>query len=447
MIYFTRRTIHRIGVSLLTFLLAATTMILIVQNSVKTAQQNNRDSTQLRSDIRILELQDELEQATYITDSLDLVIQNNPSHTVDDFENVAKKLINEHPYISSVQLAPGGDITMVYPEDERAKLNLLEDPESAPIARFTMDLHEPTCQGPFNLKQGGTGMALCNPVYIGDPSLSHFWGFAIVILKVPETFESAFHTMEKRSLTYRLTKTDPLRENKVNVVYTNLKDGDEMDSPVYSTFEALGCHWKLELMPEGGWKSNRDFKAITITSLIIAILFGGLIYLILVIIDQSKRMANLSYFDGLTKVRNVRSFQQVSKDCFDKNKPCGLFYIDINFFKDINDQYGHDVGDIVLQETASRLKFVSAYLVYRLGGDEFVVFVDDEMSEDGYKELRKKIEGICDTPIEIRDISINLTLSIGYASSSRDALDRETLIRIADERMYEDKQIKHAQRK
>jgi diguanylate cyclase (GGDEF)-like protein len=122
-------------------------------------------------------------------------------------------------------------------------------------------------------------------------------------------------------------------------------------------------------------------------------------------------------------------------------RPIVLLFIDINNFKKVNDAYGHDVGDAVLQELARRLAgAVRAHdIVARYAGDEFLVMLDSV-------DRREDAERVCETLAELMAHPLGMLPSdgtrpelgaaIGYALYPEDGQDVDTLIRHADQQMY-----------
>jgi diguanylate cyclase (GGDEF)-like protein len=117
-----------------------------------------------------------------------------------------------------------------------------------------------------------------------------------------------------------------------------------------------------------------------------------------------------------------------------------LFFLDLDRFKSINDSLGHEMGDLLLKETAKRLRAAlrASDTVARLGGDEFTIVIQD-LGTDVLAELTqvaRKIQEAIEVPFHLRDHEINVTASLGAALYPRDGLSRDDLLRNADSAMY-----------
>ncbi|MDG6777694.1 GGDEF domain-containing protein [Thiomicrorhabdus sp. zzn3] len=123
--------------------------------------------------------------------------------------------------------------------------------------------------------------------------------------------------------------------------------------------------------------------------------------------------------------------------------PLTLFFIDLDGFKPINDEYGHHIGDEVLKIIAKRLQNIvrSSDIVIRMGGDEFVIITPDLNEQNSARHLGKKLlEAIC-APMHIESVQISMSASIGIAISTEDApLSLEQMLDSADSAMYLAKQ-------
>ena len=144
----------------------------------------------------------------------------------------------------------------------------------------------------------------------------------------------------------------------------------------------------------------------------------------------------MAYVDNLTGILN-RSYLFNTKVYEDM---AGAIMMDVNHFKDINDQFGHDSGDKVLQEIASILQRVSLDYGFavRYAGDEFLVFSRDG-SNRTLKEIQDKINAELEElrQVENRSYEISLSFGLGTFIPERDNID--DFIRILDENMYADK--------
>jgi len=121
-----------------------------------------------------------------------------------------------------------------------------------------------------------------------------------------------------------------------------------------------------------------------------------------------------------------------------------LLFLDLDGFKEVNDSYGHAVGDKVLYQVASRLsKNVRAQdIVARYGGDEFVVLISPLVETDVINIVKNKIERTISQPFDISGHKITIGVSIGTSVSPDETFSVDDLINFADRRMYHNKNKK-----
>lgn len=147
--------------------------------------------------------------------------------------------------------------------------------------------------------------------------------------------------------------------------------------------------------------------------------------------------------DPLTGLANRRLFydrlQQAIRHAHRYGGKLGIMFVDMNRFKDINDQYGHHVGDAVLTEVAKRLtsSIRDSDTVARLGGDEFVVLLDGVQGREDYLAAAHKIEQSLNVNTSFFGLEMEISASIGHALYPDDGIDEDTLIRAADAAMYQ----------
>ena len=159
-----------------------------------------------------------------------------------------------------------------------------------------------------------------------------------------------------------------------------------------------------------------------------------------------KQLKEYSMVDGLTKIPNRRFFEEYIDNewarCLRDNDNISLLFIDIDYFKQYNDNYGHLAGDEALVRIASTIKnslLRPADIVARYGGEEFIVLLP-KTGFDGADYIAKRIiEGVSELHIEhiYSQVSKKLTVSIGAATILPTAFNsKDTLIKAADEAMY-----------
>ncbi len=128
-------------------------------------------------------------------------------------------------------------------------------------------------------------------------------------------------------------------------------------------------------------------------------------------------------------------------------RPFGVLFVDINHFKKINDEFGHDMGDAVLQELATRLESAvrTGDLVARFAGDEFLVLLDSIERREDAERVCGEIEQVLRQPLEIltgsKTLVPSLGAAVGVAVYPEDGQDVDTLIRHADQQMYLRKRV------
>jgi diguanylate cyclase (GGDEF)-like protein len=158
-------------------------------------------------------------------------------------------------------------------------------------------------------------------------------------------------------------------------------------------------------------------------------------------IQMMKKLEQAAYTDALTGLYNRRHFMELAAMQFERAKRsgagCHAMMMDLDFFKNINDTYGHLAGDAVLRKVSFCIKeIVRSYdLVARYGGEEFVVMISDSDEETALRLAERIRIHVEENPCRYEDHSLSITFSIGVAASE-DADSFETLLRYADEAMY-----------
>ncbi|WP_312488436.1 two-component system response regulator [Massilia timonae] len=158
-----------------------------------------------------------------------------------------------------------------------------------------------------------------------------------------------------------------------------------------------------------------------------------------------EELAHLAHHDALTGVANRAMLsEQVERELAvarRRGSRLAVVFIDLDYFKHINDTYGHETGDVVLKELASRLAHsVRAIdIVGRLGGDEFVVVLSEVSDTRDVIALTDKLRLECGRPLHFNGHEVRLAVSMGVSLFPEDARDFRTLLRFADSALYQAK--------
>lgn len=158
--------------------------------------------------------------------------------------------------------------------------------------------------------------------------------------------------------------------------------------------------------------------------------------------DANKRIAYMANHDNLTGLPNRRLLydliEQVISHSRRNKKEFALFYIDLDNFKPINDNFGHEVGDEVLKIGSQRLlhAFRESDTVARIGGDEFAAVIRDVDGKKAIQQVAKKAIKALQAPIKVQEQTCTVTVSIGIAIFPGNGATFEELLKKADQAMY-----------
>lgn len=163
--------------------------------------------------------------------------------------------------------------------------------------------------------------------------------------------------------------------------------------------------------------------------------------------DNETKLQYLAHYDTLTGLPNrlllTERLQQTIKQADKEKSLLALAYLDLDGFKVINDQHGHDIGDLVLIELSRRMKKVIGKhdILARIGGDEFVLVITQLISKKDSEPLLNSLLEITSSTLIINDQVLKLSASIGVSFYPSDKVDGEQLLRHADQAMYAAKQL------
>ncbi|MBL8515310.1 MAG: GGDEF domain-containing protein [Betaproteobacteria bacterium] len=156
-------------------------------------------------------------------------------------------------------------------------------------------------------------------------------------------------------------------------------------------------------------------------------------------------MRSLAHTDSLTGLSNRRGLNDALAAALPRasvDQLLTIYMLDLDGFKPVNDQHGHDTGDELLVSIGQRLQTTvrSRDVIARVGGDEFVVMASGLKSEPQARDLGGKLRALFDSPFDLGSKSCHVGVTIGYVIAPTDGIDAAALLKRADAAMYAGKQ-------
>ena len=430
-----------VTLTLLTFIAGLFLTLIIHQYELKDQDQKRaiateRAAKQIASDVQTL-----MASFWAFSTTLEALVHSNPSITQQQFNGFANELIASSEIIRSVALAKDNTISHIYPfELNKAAIgfNHLSDPNQRPAIEALLKSQNANIDGPMQLVEGGKAFIIRRPIYVkNDKETEVLWGIGSVVLDYQKLTEFlANHPLaNNNSIQWHIFNKDT---GETNITYSTLKNDTQPHSIQ-----------KVNL-PSGNWHTGFREGTTSETSILstkngfgflTSLLIAFLVYKLLLSHELNKKLA---MYDQLTRLPNRRllndRFQQLSAQAIRKKIGFNLIYIDLNNFKEINDSFGHNLGDKVLQESASRLSACirASDTIARIGGDEFVILSEVTDKQSHPIEMVDKIAKVLAKPLESIK-GIELSASFGWAHFDTHGSTLTELLSYADRHMYEDK--------
>lgn len=423
-------------VPLIVFLVGICLLSVFTYNTNVQIQKDRRTIAKLNAVTYGQRIENDIENGIEITDTLKQLLINGNGQIIN-FSKIAENLMSYS--IQSVQLAPNGVVTEIYPEEgnETGKIDLLKDSNRGEISNYAKDHNITITQGPIELKQGGSGLVVRNPIYLKDENgQEYFWGFTIAVLRVPEIFEDSTNALSKFKYNYRLSREASVLDKKYVEVDANC---DKMIRPVTYNLTVGKEKWKLEIMPRAGWSNSTTLYLIFFGGLSLVLLLTGLTIVLFLLDERRVELKELAHKDGLTKLYNRYGFDEMAEKMISKNpkEHCVAVLLDVDDFKLINDMYGHAYGDKALISLSENMQkfFPSSALLGRNGGDEFCILLPNCTME----EVKESLIEFTKTPktFSYKGQTYSFCISLGYAEYPNNAIERSQLMRCADTALYE----------
>ncbi|MEG1448324.1 MAG: sensor domain-containing diguanylate cyclase [Oscillospiraceae bacterium] len=376
---------------------------------------------------------------------LELFVVEN-SGDISNFDLIASKIYDDSKIIRSIQLAPNGVITCVYPikGNEEAMGDLFSDNLRKQEIIYAMEKKVMTLSGPYALYQGGEGLVARLPIFLADENGQDvFWGFSIVVLNCPEVFEPAqLDNFINEGFEYKLWKIDQKTGHRMGIMQSSDR---AFTNPVEMSFQIADSTWYFSVMPENEWFNANIVGLEIFIAVVISFFIGFLIFLLIYINEQRRIMRNLSYLDSLTGLSNHRRLTKIMEET---EKNFGLIYMDFDKFKQVNDTYGHGVGDEFLLQMAKRIKSCIGDKdeAFRIGGDEFACVIFENPTGEHCDEICEKINRSVERQLIIGNARLYPSVSCGYSIYPDYSSNIDDIFKIADQSMYKVKNNKNSRK-
>ena len=240
----------------------------IIVNSYTEKEQKANATYTAKSTVRRIKSQ--LDQYVVISDFLENTINEGYPLNQNEFSKLAEMIPNENGVVKAFEIAPGGIVSTVYPEDGNEivqGLDLLSISVGHNDASLAKNTNEYTLGGPYQLKQGGIGALLFNPVYQKDASGNeNFWGFVVLVIDWNRFIDQiGLDKLNDASYNYEIWKSDGDLSNRFVLA--------QSEEPLSKRCLTVECDipnymWYFEIEPKDGWiPASQWFSTIFISYL------------------------------------------------------------------------------------------------------------------------------------------------------------------------------------
>jgi diguanylate cyclase (GGDEF)-like protein len=385
----------------------------------------------------------ELNSLLYLNSGLGsyLVVRNNTIQP-KEVNDILAVLHRSSHHVRNFGVAIGYRLEYVYPlkgNENAIGLYYPDQPEQWPAILKIIQLGKPLLAGPVRLVQGGSGLIYRVPLFISGK----YWGLLSTVIDT----ESFFTTISEEVGDSRFEFA--VRGKDGQAVLGDMVWGDEalfgLDETFVQEIEIPGGVWVIGVKPK---EDDFQNKYALLVRLLSATLGGIIAWMLYTLIRNRADLAGLAMYDQHTGLPNRRLFENLARMAFARQRRspdmvCALLFLDLDGFKGINDQFGHKAGDAVLSATAERIKSILRQndTVARWGGDEFIILMEN-VTQEAVEAYRHRLRDKIELPVDFEGHQLKVGVSIGFVLNSDKAGNLDDMLKAADKRMYEDKNLR-----
>ncbi|WP_415901294.1 diguanylate cyclase [Neptuniibacter sp. QD29_5] len=366
-----------------------------------------------------------------------LLLKNNIDES--EFQILATRFLSTRATIRQAQLAPDAIIQHIYPVIDGSKvigLDLRKIPEQKNIVERSIESKEMIMAGPLDLIQGGRGVIARQPLYNREGIDTQFWGFITLIIDLDKILQETGLILSDDLATYAIRGSDA--KGKQGKVFFGSPSVFE-DEYLSSFIEVPGGFWQLSAQLKidnhvHGIPASYLTGWAALGSLILGLLSGFTCSLL-------NKTYQRSITDPLTSLFNRQHFREITEIEIQRAQryqlPLSIIMIDLDFFKQINDNHGHQAGDYVLKKSARLIQSMLRVgdIAARYGGEEFIILLphSDEVSTQACAE---RIRKVLNAKINLRGAYHTLSASLGCVTLDSSYTNYDQLVSGADEALF-----------
>ena len=258
-----KNLVYRILIFFVLVSLVTNMACLFIRNSVITQEKFKAEYT-VKSTIDRVEtkLETYIEKVQFLKKTIESGIELDDAY----FQSIASRLYGDDPAVKTIELVPNGVIQNVYPLKENKEvigMNMLIERDRKQAATLAKDTKKYTLEGPYDLKQGGKGAILYDPIYVND----EFWGFSILVIDW-DAFLTEIHLdeLEKASYDFVIWKEDHITKDKIIIS----KSTNEIDTnTLLIKCKLPNNKWNFEIVPKQGWINQYLMINLVVASILI----------------------------------------------------------------------------------------------------------------------------------------------------------------------------------
>jgi diguanylate cyclase (GGDEF)-like protein len=381
----------------------------------------------------------ELNSLLYLSSGLgSYLVVRNDSIRAKEINDILAVLHRSSRHVRNFGVAIGHRLTFVYPlkgNEKAIGLYYPSQPLQWPVIKRIIESGKPALAGPVQLVQGGSGLIYRVPLSISGK----YWGLLSTVIDTESLFTPIYEEFGDHRFEFAVRGKDGRGAGGEMVWGDVALFADK--AAVVQEVEVPGGTWAIGVRAKAN--GNRGYATAV---RLLGLLLGGLIaWMAYQLIRNRADLAHLAMYDQLTGLPNRYLFEDRVRMALARQRRapgqvCALLFLDLDGFKEINDNFGHKAGDIVLSVAAERARGIVRQndTVARWGGDEFIILIENatQTAVDNYiQRLREKIE----MPIDCDGVPLTVGVSIGYVMHSETSGDLDEMLKMADHRMYADK--------